>query len=315
MPDIKRFVTYLYYYEHSTKLHIAGFAKVEVRDGQCRLEIHLKAAGIAGRNIPIYLFAREGKIIQAVEIGQMMLGSVSGDYKAILKDSAIGHSSYSVSDMKGMLLILDDKKMFASQWDDEEITREQIRIYEPKLAAEKPKAIEMPAAPILEAAETEEPADSIIEVAEAEEPQEEPPPLHAEELPMMNVITPDFTMKKTLWDYWEEMKRKMTIIHPFEGKQIICIHMELRDIRELPRKYWYLSNNSFLLRGFFQYKYLLMGEMEKEGGRELFIGVPGVYQKQERVVASIFGFSEFVSEKRDDTEDGRFGYWCHAIGE
>lgn len=304
MPDMKRFVTYLYYYEHSTKLHIAGFAKVEVRDGQCRLEIHLKAAGIAGRNVPIYLFAREGDIIQAIEIGQMKLGSVSGDYKAILKDSTIGHSSYSMSDMKGMLLILDEKKMFASQWDDEELIREQIRPYEPKLiAAEEPEQTEPVTAELPEAP-----------IVEAEEVTEEPP-LHAEELPMMKIITPDFMVKKTLWDDWDEMKRKMTVIHPFEGKQIICVHMELRDLRELPRKYWYLSNNSFLLRGFFQYKYLLMGEMNREDERSLFVGVPGVYQKQEKVVASIFGFSEFVSEKREDTEDGRFGYWCHFIGE
>lgn len=304
MPDMKRFVTYLYYYEHSTKLHIAGFAKLEVRDGQCRLEIHLKAAGIAGRNIPIYLFAREGDIIQAIAIGHMTMGALAGDYKALLKDCAIGHSPYDVSDMKGILLILDDRRMFASQWDDDEITREQIRIYEPKLMpAEEP---ELP----------EEQPDAKKEEEQLDEKKpEEQPPLHAEEIPMRKIITPDFTVKKTLWEYWEEIKRKMTIIHPFEGKQIICVHMELRDIRELPRKYWQLSNNSFLLRGFFHYKYLLMGEMEKDDARELFVGVPGMYQQQERVVASIFGFSEFISEKKADTEDGRFGYWCHFIGE
>lgn len=301
---MKRFVTYLYYYEHSTKLHIAGFAKVEVRDGQCRLEIHLKAAGIAGRNIPIYLFAREGDIMQAIEIGHMTMGALAGDYKAILKDGAIGHSPYDMSDMKGILLLLDDRKMFASQWDDDEITRGQIRIYEPKLvAAEEPKQEE----PVADETQPQEEAE--------QEELEAGPPLHAEEIPMRKIITPDFTAKKTLWEYWEEIKRKMTIIHPFEGKQIICVHMELRDIRELPRKYWHLSSNSFLLRGFFHYKYLLMGEMVKDDAGELFVGVPGRYQQQERVVASIFGFSEFISEKKADTEDGRFGYWCHFIGE
>lgn len=333
MADIKRFVTYLYYYEHNTKLHIAGFAKVEVRDGQCRLEIHLKAAGIAGRSIPIYLFAREGDLIRAIEIGSMNMGALSGDYKAILKDRAIGHSIYDMSDIRGMLLILDDKKMFASQWDDEEMIREQITIYEPKLMAageSRTEAVmqrkEVKRAEEAEEAEKPEKPKEAEEAEKAEKPekpkeaekkevQEEQQPLHAEELPMRKIITPDFTTKRTLWEYWEDIKKKMTIIHPFEGKQILCVHMELRDIRELPRKYWYLGNNSFLLRGFFHYKYLLMGEVEKEEERELFIGVPGTYQKQEKVVASIFGFTEFFGEKKKDTEDGRFGYWCHFIGE
>lgn len=37
---------------------------------------------------------------------------------------------------------------------------------------------------------------------------------------------------------------------PFSEKNITCIKIELKDLRELPRKYWYLGNNSFLLHGF-----------------------------------------------------------------
>ena len=39
MPQFKRFVAYLYYYENDTKEYLAGFARVEMRGGICRLEI------------------------------------------------------------------------------------------------------------------------------------------------------------------------------------------------------------------------------------------------------------------------------------
>lgn len=35
-----------------------------------------------------------------------------------------------------------------------------------------------------------------------------------------------------------------------EDKNVECVRIELKDLRELPRKYWYLGNNSFLLHGF-----------------------------------------------------------------
>ena len=91
--------------------------------------------------------------------------------------------------------------------------------------------------------------------------------------------------------------------------------MELRDIRELPKRYWYLGNNSFLLHGFFNYRYLLMGERECDNHRELFLGIPGVYEKQEKVMATIFGFPLFITEKKTDTKAERFGYWCHIMNE
>lgn len=355
MPDIKRFVTYLYYYENNQKLQMAGFAKVEIRGGQCRLEIHLKAAGLSGNNIPIYLFARErGKLI-ALEIGQMIPGQMSGEYKALLKCSEIGHSSYQIQDICGMLLLLDDVRMYASCWDEGDIRRESIEIYEPQVSTQEPK---MQAAGLVEEhpvilmpgssqdkpveQDSEEQAEklqgNLKEPAEepdrnAEQPGTEPPRepdqikfpmngwdrpqeennMEAEELPMRKIITPDFGMWDTIWQNWEEIKNKMTILHPIEGENITCVHMELRDIRELPRKYWYLGNNSFLLHGFFNYRYLLFGERVCDGKKELFLGVPGVFQQQEKVMAAIFGFPQFIPEKPAEHKEQHFGYWCHII--
>ena len=75
MPQFKRFVAYLYYYENDTKEYLAGFAKVEMRGGICRLEIHLKGTEYAGQEGKVSLFIRrEGKIL-TFPVGSMRLMS------------------------------------------------------------------------------------------------------------------------------------------------------------------------------------------------------------------------------------------------
>lgn len=96
---------------------------------------------------------------------------------------------------------------------------------------------------------------------------------------------------------------------PFSEKNITCIKIELKDLRELPRKYWYLGNNSFLLHGFFNYRYLVIGKIEEDTQNRWFLGVPGIYQNQERVMAIIFGFPEFMPEQVEN----RFGCWYRFL--
>ena len=46
MAGIKRFITYIYAYENGTKGINAGFAKVEIRGNECRIEVHLRGTPI-----------------------------------------------------------------------------------------------------------------------------------------------------------------------------------------------------------------------------------------------------------------------------
>ena len=347
MPDIRRFVTYLYYYENNHKMQIAGFAKIEIRGEQCRLELHINAPGYQGTAIPVYLFAREEENMHAVEIGTMTMNQKGGEYRTLIHGERIGHSPYGMNDMKGLLILVDEEKMYASQWEDGIVDRSKIQIYEAKMLEKTPQTEVQPIpeeVPVIDKPEEPElqpqprgtdtktpkpeaqpqPVQSDTQKSDTQTPQlnqqSEPQPastpeIQATEVPMRKILTPAFDAGQSLWEYWELMKNKMTVIHPIEGEEISCVHMELRDIRELPRRYWYLGNNSFLLHGFFNYRYLLMGERAGDGGNELFLGIPGVYQSQEKVMASIFGFPLFITEKKSEAKEDRFGYWCHIMNE
>ena len=99
--------------------------------------------------------------------------------------------------------------------------------------------------------------------------------------------------------------------------------IELTDIRSLPRRNWYLSNNRFVVHGFFNYHYLLLKTVKLPEGRKRYIGVPGIYEQPERMMALLFGFPEFElseeakrSRPQPDTDlTGTFGYWMRQISE
>lgn len=92
-----------------------------------------------------------------------------------------------------------------------------------------------------------------------------------------------------------------------------------REISLLPRKYWFLANNSFLLHGYHNYSHLLL--VKEEG--HLWLGVPGIYDPREARAADLFGFPQFTREyvpllnlsedERNDSAD--FGHWCRYISQ
>ena len=139
-----------------------------------------------------------------------------------------------------------------------------------------------------------------------------PDTLSATELPMRN-----FFPRYRLTDVWETLSSAQTVSTPFPEKGIECLKIELKDLRELPRRFWYLGNNSFLLHGFFNYRYLVLAKCPNE---RYFLGIPGIYQNQERVMATIFGFPEFVPEWIPDAPEtaepiNRFGCWYRFLDE
>lgn len=115
---------------------------------------------------------------------------------------------------------------------------------------------------------------------------------------------------------WRFILENFPVMTPFSGDEnTICVRMELKDLRQLPRQFWYLGNNSFLLHGFFNYRYLILGMTDTLGMKRWFIGVPGVFQNPERVMAALFGFPEFRSEKPSPINTGQFGYWYRYLNE
>lgn len=381
MAGMKRFVTYIYAYEEEKKGSNVGFARIEIRGQDARIEIHLRGVYAASAACRVYLFQREaagGKEatgVTGVLVGEMKLTNGSGDGAVVLKGGRVGASPYGITEMEGLFFVIGEERILMSRWREGapfKVGLSGFREWQPdepkEKTAEKGLAAETAAQnEVREAAAVQPEQNSRMAVkgmaqgkqgeAAAAQPEqtsrmaakgmpqekrretvsvvpeqkekmpaqdvpsgsgmetagEETEAIHVTELPMRNLF-PEYDWNAV----WEELCREHKPAALFEEWDTQCIQLELKDLRSLPKKYWYLGNNSFLLHGFFNYRYLVLGRTAEE---RWFLGVPGVYQRQERVMAAIFGFPEFFAagpggERREGREPvNHFGCWVRYIEE
>lgn len=318
MAGMKRFITYIYAYENTKKAGNTGFARIELRGEECRLEIHLRGVYAAQTHCKIYLFRKQGSGIEGSLIGEMDVRNGAGDFSVIMKTAHISTSLLSFFEMEGIFLCSEDGRIFMSRWTEGEpltVDMEHFIEWKAEQTEEKIYAEENPHAEENMYAEENmhvkenmhaEKKQQENKIQTAQFDRESDNELRATELPTRNFF-PQYQWK----DIWEQFLKSHPASMPFSEKNITCIKIELKDIRELPRKYWYLGNNSFLLHGFFNYRYLVLGKIEEDNEDKWFLGVPGIYQNQERVMAIIFGFPEFMPEQVEN----RFGCWYRFIEE
>ena len=103
------------------------------------------------------------------------------------------------------------------------------------------------------------------------------------------------------------------------GDILSGIRLGNRELSRIPRDKWGLGNNSFLLHGFYQHHHLLLFRKQTERQISYYIGVPGIYNEKEQMLASMFGFEEFKVMKGPDAQtqtqapEESFGYWCRLL--
>ncbi len=309
MAGMQRFITYIYSYEDGSKGGNTGFAKIEIRGNECRLEIHLRGIRHFFGEMPVYLFVEKTGAILCIPVGTMKIANGNGDFGIVLNTERIGNTNYRFNDIEGLLVTGDDEGMFLSRWLEGNplvILKKNIQPWtaEPE--------------PVQAASHQTEPQAVKTSLTESEETGDrDTSDMQATEVPMRNFF-PQYQWPEV----WSHLKETCPMFLLYNNKEEIpCVRIELKDLRELPKKYWYLGNNSFLLHGFFNYRYLILGEIEED---RWFLGIPGVYQQQERVMAAIFGFSDFLAqivepgaenEQKETEPMNQFGYWYHMLDE
>lgn len=90
-----------------------------------------------------------------------------------------------------------------------------------------------------------------------------------------------------------------------------CIRITPHDITYLPKEYWKLSENSFLLHGYYNYRHLILCRRYEAGVPVYILGVPGIFHQKEQAMARMFGFGSFFGKKEGIPMN--VGYWCTQI--
>ena len=284
VAGIQRFISYIYAYENGEKSRNAGYAKIEIRGNAGRMEIYLQETdAMYGTGKVCFVCKNEDKFFY-IPAGEFTIENRRGACQISFNTLNIMEIGKVFDDLDGIYIMDASERMYLSFW--KEIG--DINIRQEKFIELSEERQRISVEPVHE------------EISEKYEHVEEET-LHTMEVPVRNVFP-----KPQLGQIWEEMQKNRLSVQ--FNKDVNAVQIELRDLRELPKDFWYLGNNSFLLHGFFNYHYLLFGKLP-EGG--WFLGVPGIYQKQERVMASIFGFPGFLAA--GEVGELQPGAWYHVL--
>ena len=286
---------YLYEYENNKRRRNVGFIKTARHYRSCILQIH--AEGIPagnGASVALYTYYRSSSDLIAEQIAVLNCFRRNISVRLPLSEITFPEGR-PLAQIDGFIICLPGNRhplfwMASDLFFDVDISRMRIPSRE-KLnadvrAAEDPRAAEDSRAVPSSAETAEEPAPP-----EGPEDSDQPGPQPQPE----------------------------TQTQPETPSQPKAKRIERSDIARLPRKFWPLANNSFLLHGYHNYNHLMLIE---EGGRT-WLGVPGIYAPQEARAADLFGFPRFTrsfsdfpglaAEERSDSSD--FGHWCRCVGQ
>ena len=293
-------IIYLTYYQAEEKKGNAGYAKVEIRDGEGILCLTAKGIPDIWSGVyPVSVYdgekrIQEGKItirsgcggesfripgVQSIDRVEIMLGSscrVEGASK-----------NYIYSEKRE-----NQRKEHAQEAPEKKIKEKQVQVVEKK------------------ATEMQVP-ERQIQVVEKKVPATQ------QQTGERRILTMQFrtderkaseTQQEVREDKWEQILNTYEVLHPY-GDDRTYIKLEPKDFVIMQAKYQNLVNNSFLLHGFYNYRYLILG---KEKETEYYLGVPGVFYEREKMVALMFGFEAFECEG-GIARPGGFGYYLRKV--
>lgn len=293
---MERFITYMYAYENRTKGRNVGFVKVECRKDTCALEIHIRNLGRFSGKCRTYLLMDENVI--GVELGTMIISYGQGQAIYYFDRNDIEQSGYRLEQVKAVRVECGSQEFLASCWSEEagNWIAQDISAF---MKSENMQA------------------DNVVNSNMAQLNNVADPNTNGKQnnnMPHNSVYNPARANQQESNaqfnpGYYNSESGNLSQLEntASQSPQPQIDRIDLADIRRLfPTKQYY-ANNSFVIHGFMNYSHLIV----KTEDNKKYLGVPGIYEKPEEMMAKLFGFTEFVDEKThsESQSEGAFGYW------
>lgn len=319
-------IIYMGLYKGGSRMGSAGFVKVENRDQSSRLCLNIRniPLGISGR-FPIRIYNGSGW----KELNGVAIQDGSGSWENRLEEN-VDRTMIQVILPGGYLL--EGKSKSAPETVTAQSTDTPDNLHEPDRAGiwsetdiRQDTNIQNQNEPSEESRqeaerelwqgaeresrqEQEREPDNTSEQEEIKKPEtiivkEELPRPAFEKIDEMPECVPDYNLKE---DKWEQILDTYEQIHPY-GDERVYVKLEPKDFVILRSQYQHLVNNSFLLHGFYNYRYVILGKEQ-----DYYLGVPGVFYEREKMVALMFGFEAFECPG-GNVRAGEFGYYLRKV--
>ena len=272
---MKRFVTYLYEYDRTIRGRNVGFIRNDIRNDCCRMEIHIRGLERIKEKAPIFIIVRDSECI-GIPAGEVVISQGVGNACLELRGNRIGKTDYSVNNIQAVIVRYNGGKMLMGCY------------------------VQHPAGDLLSGTFTKwevqaTPASPTPDPDAARGVDSNSGDLYPN--PQNDLGTENNS--GDLYPYANnsqgtEAKAEEICPTSEEAAQSpIYKRIAITDIRSLPSRNWHLCNNSFLVHGFFCYHYLILKTINAPDGAKMYLGVPGIYASQERMMALLFGFNDF----------------------
>lgn len=334
---MKRFITYLYEYERGYKSKNTGFIRVDERKGNVNMQISVRNLIRSHEKGKVYALVGEDSL-RGIELGEVGVVNGQGDVCLRFAEQNIMDKEISLDDIVGVTIRFPNNGYLASCWRDEAI--EQVGAWEPsqtkQVEVREKEEVKPWIPPQLEELEIQEeflPQPATLEIQEELLPQPATLEIQEELLPQPATLE----IQEEVSPQPEELEMQEELeVQQEQAPQTLVTYKKLAptQLRALPKKDWYLTNNRFLNHGLGSYGYLVIKKEATPTETVVYLGVPGIYDKPEMVMATLFGFSQFealpmeiqaaevnaelsateisaamVRDKNQQPEFGTFGCW------
>mgnify|MGYP004500207273 FL=1 len=309
---MERFITYMYAYENRTKGRNVGFVKVECRKDTCALEIHIRNLGRFSGKCRTYLLMDENVI--GVELGTMIISYGQGQAIYYFDRNDIEQSGYRLEQVKAVRVECGSQEFLASCWSEEAgnwIAQDISAFTKSEDVQERKNNVQM-GMPQFDSGHYNMAGGSMEQLDNMAEQNTNGK--QNNNMPHNSVYNPARANQQESNaqfnpGYYNSESGNLSQLEntASQSPQSQIDRIDLADIRRLfPTKQYY-ANNSFVIHGFMNYSHLIV----KTEDNKKYLGVPGIYEKPEEMMAKLFGFTEFVDEKThsESQTEGAFGYW------
>ena len=303
---MRRFITYMYEYERGIRGRNVGFVRTDLRENNCRMELQIRGFERFRGKCPVYLTVYDQGLL-AIPVAELLLTQGMGSCSFSCPNNQISDSTFKIQQAQTLTVSCGNGRFLTGCLNGTPVSeafRGDFQIYE-KMSP-TPLFV-MPSTDDQNTADgsSEPPTDE----QNATDGSSEPPTDEQNATDISSEIPPDNS--KTAIDPQPEPLNTASVD---EIPEVSYKKIEITDIRRLPKKNWNLCNNRFLIHGFFNYHYLMLKTIERNGEKSMFLGVPGIYEQPERMMALLFGFPEFdaaaaSSPSQSQDMSGVFGYW------
>lgn len=308
MSEYKRFISYMYRYDHGVKKENAGYVRVERRDGRCKITTHLNIGGILGSEHTVYCFLRKGDNLEGVEIGTVSLTQGTGRGQYTGPEDNIGGSHKDFSCFGGIIVFLSKDLYYGTEWDDRPLCFQSLFTEEKSWQEESRQTAQEAAEEkiLLENAELEAAsmgaglAGKLIDGEQQENESEEE---LMEEAEKKQGCEKEGICRCPLR---EETKMDNKVIPmPERSRKLVFVPATLPELKE---KIPHLIINDFMIQGFRRFGHLVYSQ----SGEKIWLGVPGIFCQRERRYSDIYGYTNFVPKDDKRLEYGDYGYWYRS---